>query len=50
MGGRRLRHWLRQPLLDLAEIARRHEHVGWFTERTDARAEFFACFFRKGEE
>src|SRR4029453_17030530 len=27
MGGRMLRRWLRQPLLDLAEIARRHEHV-----------------------
>jgi DNA mismatch repair protein MutS len=43
MGGRRLRQWLRQPLLDLAEIARRHEHVGWFTEHAEARAEFFAA-------
>ena len=43
MGGRRLRSWLRQPLLDLAEIARRHEHVGWFQEHAEARAEFFAA-------
>ncbi|HYX40259.1 MAG TPA: DNA mismatch repair protein MutS, partial [Pyrinomonadaceae bacterium] len=43
MGGRRLRQWLRQPLLDLAEIARRHEHVGWLHTHTDARAEFFAA-------
>jgi DNA mismatch repair protein MutS len=43
MGGRRLRQWLRQPLLDLAEIARRHEHVGWFRDHTEARAEFAAA-------
>ena len=43
MGGRRLRQWLRQPLLDLAEIARRHEHVGWFQTHAEARAEFFAA-------
>ncbi|PYS94100.1 MAG: DNA mismatch repair protein MutS [Acidobacteria bacterium] len=43
MGGRRLRQWLRQPLLDLAEIARRHEHVGWLHAHTDARTEFFAA-------
>ncbi len=43
MGGRRLRQWLRQPLLDLAEIARRHEHVGWFHAHAEARAEFLAA-------
>jgi DNA mismatch repair protein MutS len=43
MGGRRLRQWLRQPLLDLAEIARRHEHVGWLHAHAEARAEFFAA-------
>ena len=43
MGGRRLRLWLRQPLLDAAEIARRHEHVAWFKENAKARAELFAA-------
>ena len=43
MGGRMLRRWLRQPLLDLAEIARRQEHVGWFAGRERERAELFAA-------
>lgn len=43
MGGRRLRQWLRQPLLDIAEITRRHEHVGWFKENEKSRAELFAA-------
>ncbi|HEX8292625.1 MAG TPA: hypothetical protein VF570_12765, partial [Pyrinomonadaceae bacterium] len=43
MGGRMLRRWLRQPLLDLAEIARRHEHVGWFAARDKDRAELAAA-------
>jgi DNA mismatch repair protein MutS len=30
MGGRLLRKWLRQPLLDTAEIYRRQEHLAWF--------------------
>ena len=37
MGGRLLRKWLRQPLLDCAEIYRRQEHIAWFAENTDAR-------------
>ncbi len=41
MGGRTLRQWLRQPLLDLAEITRRQEHVAWFASNAKARAE--AC-------
>lgn len=32
MGGRLLRKWLRQPLLDVAEIYRRQENIGWFLE------------------
>ena len=32
MGGRLLRRWLRQPLLDTAEIYRRQEHLGWFKD------------------
>ncbi|HVG29905.1 MAG TPA: DNA mismatch repair protein MutS [Pyrinomonadaceae bacterium] len=43
MGGRLLRRWLRQPLLDIAEITRRHEHVGWFKENEKPRAELFAA-------
>ncbi len=43
MGGRMLRRWLRQPLLDLAEIARRQEHVAWFAARDKDRAELFAA-------
>ncbi len=37
MGGRLLRKWLRQPLLDCAEIYRRQEHIAWFVENADAR-------------
>lgn len=43
MGGRRLRQWLRHPLLDVTEIMRRHDHVAWFVEHTKARAELFAA-------
>ncbi|MGA9996398.1 MAG: DNA mismatch repair protein MutS [Pyrinomonadaceae bacterium] len=43
MGGRLLRRWLRQPLLDLPEITRRQEHVGWFQAQTKARSELFAA-------
>jgi DNA mismatch repair protein MutS len=44
MGGRRLRRWLRQPLLDLAEIISRQEHVAWFHVHGKERAELFAAF------
>ncbi len=37
MGGRLLRRWLRQPLLDAAEIYRRQEHLGWFKENPAER-------------
>ncbi|HEX8189842.1 MAG TPA: DNA mismatch repair protein MutS [Pyrinomonadaceae bacterium] len=43
MGGRMLRRWLRQPLLDLAEIARRQEHVAWFVAHEKNRAELTAA-------
>ncbi len=43
MGGRLLRRWLRQPLLDVAEITRRHEHVAWFSSHEKDRAEVFAA-------
>ncbi|MCA1849630.1 MAG: DNA mismatch repair protein MutS, partial [Acidobacteria bacterium] len=44
MGGRLLRRWLRQPLLDVAEIVRRQEHVAWFHSRRKDRAELFTTF------
>jgi DNA mismatch repair protein MutS len=37
MGGRLLRRWLRQPLLDCAEIYRRQEHLAWFKENAENR-------------
>ncbi len=37
MGGRLLRKWLRQPLLDCAEIFRRQEHLAWFEENAEER-------------
>ena len=43
MGGRLLRKWLRQPLLDVAEITRRQEHVAWFAARERERAEVVAA-------
>lgn len=38
MGGRLLRRWLRQPLLDVAEIFRRQEHVAWFKTESENRS------------
>ncbi|HEY0459645.1 MAG TPA: DNA mismatch repair protein MutS [Pyrinomonadaceae bacterium] len=37
MGGRLLRRWLRQPLLDTTEIYRRQEHLAWFKENAAER-------------
>jgi DNA mismatch repair protein MutS len=37
MGGRLLRKWLRQPLLDVAEIFRRQEYVAWFKNNSSER-------------
>lgn len=39
MGGRLLRRWLRQPLMDVAEIVKRQEHIQFFVENSRARAE-----------
>jgi DNA mismatch repair protein MutS len=44
MGGRLLRRWLRQPLLDVAEIIHRQEHVAWFHAHGKERAEAFTAF------
>lgn len=37
MGSRLLRRWLRQPLLDTAEIYRRQEHLSWFKNNNSER-------------
>jgi DNA mismatch repair protein MutS len=37
MGGRRLRRWLRHPLLDLNELRARQDAVAWFYKREAAR-------------
>ncbi|HZH34078.1 MAG TPA: DNA mismatch repair protein MutS, partial [Pyrinomonadaceae bacterium] len=42
MGGRLLRRWLRQPLMEVAEIVRRQEHIAFFKENKQARIELAA--------
>jgi len=37
MGGRLLRRWLGQPLLDITELNKRQDAIGWFYENTLAR-------------
>jgi DNA mismatch repair protein MutS len=44
MGGRLLRKWLRQPLLDCAEIYRRQEYVAWFKENEKERSKLRDIF------
>lgn len=44
MGGRLLRRWLRQPLLDCAEIYRRQEHLAWFKENARERTKLREIF------
>jgi DNA mismatch repair protein MutS len=43
MGARLLRRWLRQPLLEVAEIIGRQEHVAWFHTQKKGRGELFAA-------
>ena len=42
MGGRLLRKWLRQPLLDCTEIYRRQEHLAWLKDNKDERIKLLA--------
>ncbi|HEX9930447.1 MAG TPA: DNA mismatch repair protein MutS [Pyrinomonadaceae bacterium] len=42
MGGRLLRRWLRQPLMNVAEIVKRQEHITFFKENREARIELSA--------
>ncbi|MFQ6122710.1 MAG: DNA mismatch repair protein MutS, partial [Dehalococcoidales bacterium] len=37
IGGRLLKRWLGQPLLDITELAKRQDAVGWFYDNTLAR-------------
>jgi DNA mismatch repair protein MutS len=37
MGGRLLRRWLGQPLLDLQELNQRQDAIGWFADNTLSR-------------
>ncbi len=39
MGGRLLRRWLGQPLLDITELNKRQDAIGWFAENTLARSQ-----------
>ena len=39
MGGRLLRRWLQAPLVDVAQIRRRHDAVEWLVEHAALRAE-----------
>jgi DNA mismatch repair protein MutS len=37
MGGRLLKRWLGQPLLDITELVRRQDAIGWFVDNTLSR-------------
>jgi len=39
MGGRLLKRWLGQPLLDIAELNKRQDAIGWFYDNTLARSQ-----------
>ena len=39
MGGRLLKRWLGQPLLDIAELNKRQDAIGWFCDNTLARSQ-----------
>ena len=49
MGGRLLRKWLGQPLLDVAEIARRQDMVAWFHADSARRARAQATLAKIGD-
>ncbi|MCE5335809.1 MAG: DNA mismatch repair protein MutS [Desulfobacteraceae bacterium] len=43
MGGRKLQHWLRYPLLDLAKLKERQDGVGELVSRSDLREALLAA-------
>jgi DNA mismatch repair protein MutS len=42
MGGRLLKRWLSQPLLDITELTKRQDVIAWFVEQTLARTRLIA--------
>ena len=44
MGGRLLRRWLSQPLLEIKELTLRQDAIAWFVESSLARAKLIALF------
>jgi len=43
MGGRLLRRWLGQPLLDITELNKRQDAIEWFAANTLARRQIVSC-------
>ena len=46
MGGRLLRRWLGQPLLDVAALNQRQDAIGWFVEASLARRQIISLLGR----
>ncbi|MBE9512511.1 MAG: DNA mismatch repair protein MutS [Chloroflexi bacterium] len=44
MGSRLLKKWLGQPILDITELTRRQEAIGWFFDNTLARNQTVSLF------
>jgi DNA mismatch repair protein MutS len=42
MGGRLLRRWLGQPLLDITKLNKRQDAIGWFCDNTLARSQMLS--------
>lgn len=49
MGGRLLKKWLGQPLLDITQITKRQDGVGWFCERAAPRAKVIELLRHMGD-
>ena len=43
MGGRLLRRWLGQPLLDIKELNKRQDAIEWFADNTLPRSQTISC-------
>jgi DNA mismatch repair protein MutS len=46
MGGRKLRQWLGQPLMDVAALNRRLDAVAWFVASSLARSQVISVLSR----
>jgi DNA mismatch repair protein MutS len=49
MGGRLLKRWLGQPLLDITELNRRQDAIGWFYDNTLARNQTISLLGEVGD-